>query len=343
MSRRSFLRSMGATAAIGGLLGASKESSAVQADRPTIGYFDRPAGAVDDRLQRPWELTEDDWNGIIGRVRAGRTLKPGNWPDQSRFAVALSFDCDHEVAVLAGGNTSPGRLAWGQRGRRVGVPRILDVLRQHDVPASFYVPAVVALLDQNETRRIVAEGHEIGLHGWIHANNSKMDRATERELMLRAREILEKVSGQAVVGHRSANFDMSQNTIELVAEMGLEYDSSMMADDSCYELLIDGDMATGLIEVPVEWVRDDAVYLSFSRDGARPWLSPEDVFQVFKDELDAAAEEGDLFQLLMHPYVIGYRSRIWIMERIIEHAKSLGGAWFGTHAQVARWVRENSD
>ena len=221
------------------------------------------------------------------------------------------------------------------------MPRILDVLRRHDVAATFYVPAVASLMDPDETRRIVGEGHEVGLHGWIHANHSRMDRDIEREIMLRARDVLEKGSGQAVVGHRSPNFDMSPNTIELVAEIGLEYDSSMMADDSCYELLLEG-KRSGLVEVPVEWVRDDAVYLSFSRSGARPWLSPADVFGIFKDELEAAAAERDLFQLLMHPHVIGHRSRIWIIERIIEHARSLGGAWFGTHTQVARWVRENA-
>lgn len=342
MSRRDFLRSMTATTVAGGFLGASRAATAKQADAPTIGYFDPPEGPLADRLDRPWEMTEDEWTEIIGRVRPGRTLKPERWPQQSQFAVAFSFDCDHEVGSLAGGNFAPGRLAWGERGRRVGVPRILDVLRRHDVVATFYVPAVVALIDPDETRRMVDEGHEVGMHGWIHANNSQLDRNTEREIMLRARDVLEEVSGQQVVGHRSPNFDMSPNTIELVAELGLEYDSSMMADDSCYELLLEGE-PSGLVEVPVEWVRDDAVYLSFNRSGARPWLSPADVFGIFKDELQAAAAEGDVFQLLMHPHVIGHRSRIWIIEHIIEHAKSLGGAWFGTHAQVARWVRENTE
>lgn len=341
MSRRQFLRSMGATAAAGSLLGTVHAAGAASG-KPTIGYFDEPEGPVEDRLARPWELTEDEWNRIFGRVRAGRTLKPKSWPGGARFAVAFSFDCDHEVSVLAGGNTSPGRLAWGQRGRRVGVPRILDVLGQHDVPASFYIPAVATLIDEEQTREIVDHGHEIGLHGFMHANNSKMDLATEREIMLRAREVLEKVSRQKVVGHRSANFDMSPNTIALAAEMDLEYDSSMMADDSCYEILLDGDQPSGLVEVPVEWVRDDAVYLSFNRTSARPLLSPEDVFNVFRRELDAAAREGDVFQLLMHPYVIGYRSRVWIIEELIEHARSLGGAWFGTHAQVADWARNNA-
>jgi len=332
---------MGATAVAGGLLGASQVPRADGASGPKIGYFDPPGGPLADRLDRPWEMTEEEWTEIIGRVQPGRSLKPPHWPQRSRFAVALSFDCDHEVGSLAGGNFAPGPLAWGERGRRVGVPRILDVLRRHEVPATFYVPAVASLIDPEETRRIVGDGHEVGLHGWIHANNSQMDRITEREIMLRARDILEKTSGTDVVGHRSPSFDLSPNTIELVAELGLEYDSSMMADDSCYELLVNGKQS-GLVEVPVEWVRDDAVYLSFSRSGARPWLSPNDVFGIFKAELDAAAAERDLFQLLMHPHVIGHRSRIWIIERIIEHAKSLGGAWFGTHAQVARWVRENA-
>jgi len=340
MSRRDFLKNIGASAAAGGLL-ASQGAAAQQ--RPVVGYFDTPEGPLEERLARPWELTEAEWTSVIGRVRAGRKLKPASWPDQARFAVALSFDCDHEVSVLAGGNISPGRMAWGQRGHRVGVPRILDVLARHDVPSSFYIPAVAVLMEPEQARRIVAEGHEIGMHGWVHANNSLLDLATERELMLRTREVLEKVSGQTIVGHRSPNFDMSQNTIALVAEMGLEYDSSMMADDTCYEILLDGDQPSGLVEVPVEWVRDDAVYLSYARNGPRPQLSPEDVYAIFRRELEAAAEEGDLFELLMHPYVIGYRSRIWIMEQIIKDAKALGGAWFGTHAQVARWVREHGD
>ncbi len=343
MIRRSFLRAMGATAAAGGIAGMS-QAAAGERDRPFVGYFEEPDGPLEDRLDRPWEMTEDEWNSILGRVRAGRRLKPSSWPGGARFAVALSFDTDHDIATLAGGAAShaPGRLAMGDRGRRVGVPRVLDVLARHDVPASFYIPAVGALVDREDVRRMVGEGHEIGLHGWIHYPNNRLDRATEREKLLRAREVLEKVSGTEVVGHRSANFDMSPYTTELVMEMGLEYDSSMMADDSCYELLIDGGKETGVIEVPVEWVRDDAVYLSFNRAGARPYTSPEDVYNIFRRELEEAAAEGDVFELLMHPHVIGYRSRVWIIDQIIRDAKAMGGAWFGTHAQVARWVRDNA-
>lgn len=294
------------------------------------------------RRTEPWNTSEEDWRKLVGRVRAGRALRPLSWPNGARCGVALSFDCDHETYELGSGGAAIGRLAWGEFGRRVGVPRILDVLERNGIVASFFMPAVCALIDPDETRRIISAGHEIGLHGWIHENNSLLDEKTERELILRARDVLEQVTGAAPVGFRSANWDLSPHTIAIVAELGLAYDSSLMADEACYELLLDG-RSTGVVEVPVEWLRDDAVYLMFNREPAtRPWLTPDEVFTIFRREFDAAYDEGGLFQLVMHPFIIGYRSRIWVLDKIIEHAKSKGDVWFGTHAEVAAWARDNS-
>ena len=72
------------------------------------------------------------------------------------------------------------------------------------------------------------------------------------------------------------------------------------------------------------------------------WTPPEAVFDIFRREFDAAFDEGGVCQLVMHPFVIGYRSRIWILERLIEHAKSRGKVWFPTHAALAAWVTEHS-
>lgn len=290
---------------------------------------------------KPWTLEENEWRQLVGKVRAGRALQPKQWPDGAHCAVAFSFDCDHETFELGRGGSAIGRLAWGEFGRRVGVPRILKVLAKHNVPATFFVPAVTGLLDPDEPRRIIDGGHEVGLHGWIHENNSLLDMDTERDLMLRARDALEEITGISPQGFRSANWDLSEHTIPLVVEMGLLYDSSLMADEACYELVCNGE-ATGVVEVPVEWLRDDAVYFMFNRNPVtRPWTPPDDVFEIFKRELDAAWDEGGVFQIVMHPFVIGYRSRIWILEALIEHAKNKGDIWFATHSDVANWVQEN--
>ena len=289
----------------------------------------------------PWEWSEVEWRGIVGKVRAGRRLQPKTWKDGARCAMALSFDCDHETFEFGGGGRAIGRLAWGEFGRRKGVPRILELLELHGARASFFVPAVAALIDPDETKRIAAAGHEIGVHGWIHENTSILPKDVERELLVRARGTLAGLTGVEPVGHRAAQWDLSENTIALVREQGFLYDSSMMADEDCYELVLEGE-PSGVVEVPVEWLRDDAVYFLFNRQPTtRPYTSPEDVFIIFRREFDAAYAQGGLFQLVMHPFVIGYRSRIWILEELLRHARSRPDVWIASHEDIARWVKAN--
>ncbi len=174
------------------------------------------------------------------------------------------------------------------------------------------------------------------MHGWIHELNSTLDYENERDLMLRSAATLEKVCGVRPVGLRTPSWDFSPHTLRIVKEMGLLYDSSLMADEDCYELMLDG-APTGVVELPVEWIRDDAVYFSMNRFlNLRPYTPPADVLDIFRRELDAAYDDGGLFQLTMHPHVITPRSRIWILEELIRHAKSKPGVWFATHAAVAR-------
>jgi peptidoglycan/xylan/chitin deacetylase (PgdA/CDA1 family) len=288
----------------------------------------------------PWQWSEEEWRGRVERVRAGRSLRPKSWPGGKRCAVALSFDSDHETNELRDGGNSVQRMSWGQFGARQGVPRILEVLKREDVRATFFVPAVAALLHPDEQRRVIAEGHEIGLHGWIHEINTALPEEAERDLHFRAADTLEKITGRRAVGMRTPSWDFSHATLKIERELGLLYDSSLMADDDPYELVENGEN-TGMVELPVEWIRDDAVYFNMHRfTGLRPYTPPEAVFDIFRREFEGAHRDGGLFLLTMHPHVTGYRSRLWILEEIIRLAKSKGDVWFATHEEVARHCKE---
>ncbi len=291
-----------------------------------------------DALQ-PWAWPETEWRRRVNQVRAGRSLRPPSWPGGARCAVALSFDSDHETNELRDGGQSIGRMSWGQYGSRVGVPRILSLLQRSAVPATFFVPAVAALLYPDEQRRVIAEGHEIGLHGWIHELNSVLPEKEERDLHLRASDTLSRITGVRPVGMRTPSWDFSPATLAIQREMGLLYDSSLMADDDPYELDQDGE-PTGIVELPVEWIRDDAVYFNMNRFQAlRPYTAPTTVLDIFRREFDQAWAEGGLFLLTMHPHVIGYRSRIFILEELIRHMQAQTGVWFATHRDVAQHVK----
>jgi peptidoglycan-N-acetylglucosamine deacetylase len=289
----------------------------------------------------PWTLTESQIRAMVERVRAGRDLTPRAWPNGARIAVGLSFDFDNETGSLRDGNGSPALFSQGEYGSRAGLPRILALLERHNVPASFFVPAVSGLLSPDSIKAMVQSGkHEIGLHGWIHERNSSLDEATERELLMRARDTLERLGGRRPVGMRTPSWDYSPFTIKIAQEMGLLYDSSLMADDRPYEVLADR-KPTGVIQLPVEWILDDYPYFWMDRSSTvRPTMTPDEVMSIWKAEFDGAYEEHSLFILTMHPHVIGHRSRVAMLDRLITYMKSKPGVWFATHEQIARYVKE---
>lgn len=287
----------------------------------------------------PWQWEESTWRGHVERVRAGRSLAPRSWPGGAKVAVALSFDPDHETISLRDGHTSPGRMAQGEYGSRVGARRVLALLDRYGIPATFFMPAVAALLHPSEVRDYATAGHEIAAHGWIHERNKGLAPADERDLAHRAVDTLTELSGTRPKGVRTPSWDFSDHTLRITRELELTYDSSLMADDEPYELVEDG-VATGVVEVPVEWIRDDAPYFMMERFASlRPYTPPRGVLTIWRDEFDAAYAEGGLFQLTMHPHIIGHRSRMAILDALLAHMAARPDVWYATHAQVAEYVK----
>jgi peptidoglycan/xylan/chitin deacetylase (PgdA/CDA1 family) len=213
-------------------------------------------------------------------------------------------------------------------------------LEKHSLPASFFIPALslhIAPQMADEIKRL--PHHEFAVHGWIHERNTRVPADKEREMVINSIKKLTDLTGEIPVGYRAPSWNFSEATPAIIKEMNFLYESSMMADDRPYELMIKG-KPSGIIELPVEWILDDAPLLNPRGDS---YTNPREVLQVYKDEFDVAYQEGTMFLLTMHPHYIGHRSRIVILEELINHIKSKGNVWFATHKEAAEYIKSQSE
>ena len=261
-----------------------------------------------------WKWTMDSVNLVVNAVRAGRSLQPAKWPGGARVAVLFSFDVDNETVAIRFGEPTVSTLSQGQYGGRVGLERVLDVLDKNRIPATFFIPSVSLALTPGMLPMIKKSGrHEIGVHGWIHEMNTTLPDSVERRLLTKAIAELTQMTGQKPVGYRAPSWNFSPNTLSILRDLGFRYESSLMADDRAYEIL-QGGKPTGMVELPVEWILDDAPLFDPRGNSYSP---PREVAKGWIDEFDKAYEEGTLFLITMHPQITGHRSRFAMLEKLV--------------------------
>jgi peptidoglycan/xylan/chitin deacetylase (PgdA/CDA1 family) len=217
------------------------------------------------------------------------------------------------------------------------------VLDRHNVPATFFVAATAAVVDPQMLPEIAKRPRiEIATLGWSDENPLEInDAATEEQLFTRAAEYLTKNAGRKPVGARGPSSVLSLHTIGILKKSGVLYDSTMMAMDEPYEILLNG-QPTGIVELPVSRLLDDQPTLTSPRFGPSTLPSPELVFETFRDDFDAAYDEGTLYLVTLHPHLIGMRSRIQYLDDLIAYIKSKSNVWFATGTDIARYVKQQA-
>ena len=256
------------------------------------------------------------------------------------FPIMLTFDLDAEsgaLAVDAANAKRPGVLSVGQYGPKVGVHRILHLLADENIRATFFVPGWVIDKYTAAVEAVVRAGHELAHHGYTHQPPATFDsREQEEEALVRGIESIVRVSGKQPLGYRSPSWDFSPHTLSLLEQHGFKYSSNMMDDDAPYLHSIDG-RRTRLVKLPIQWMNDDAPFFMFRPPNPRPIHPASHPFEIWTEELEALYHEsGKAFVLTMHPQLIGRPSRVAMLGRFIAFARALGDVQFMTCAAVAQ-------
>ncbi|WP_214316528.1 polysaccharide deacetylase family protein [Nonomuraea sediminis] len=258
------------------------------------------------------------------------------WNGEASAVVMLTFDVDAETPILAAGRDyarHASTMSHQAYGPEVGVPRVLDLLEELDVPATFFVPGWVAEHRPGLAASIVERGHEVAHHSYSHRAPTSMTPQEERADFERALAVFAN-QGIEILGHRAALWEATWQTADLVAEHGLRYDSSLMGDDRPYRV------ATGsgeIVELPVHWSLDDweqYAYLPAPHIGS-VIESPAKVLELWRAELDGMRHYRCLFNLCIHPFLSGRPGRALALRRFIEYALECGDVRFARGREVA--------
>lgn len=263
---------------------------------------------------------------------------------ERRHLVCITFDFDAMSGFIARGMTSPTPISRGEFGV-VAVPRILKLLDEYRVPASFFIPGHTLETYPVESRMVADAGCEIGHHGWTHRPPVTLTREEEEEELTRANEQIRALTGSYARGYRSPSWDLSPFSVELLLKHGFSYDSSMMGHDYLPYRVRRGDVIelekpvvfgrpTRLIEMPISWSLDDYPHFEYvrTRESLLPGLQNANlVLDNWVNEFDYMKKAVDwgVLTYTFHPFVIGRGYRMMILEKLLKHLKD-GGATFTT-------------
>jgi len=272
---------------------------------------------------------------------SSREVPKLQWPSGARVALGLTFDVDAEPGWLCEGLEYQRRfttLSEVRFGVTRGLPRILDALKDLQLPATFFVPGETLERYPAAVAAILEQGHEVAHHGHAHLRSDRCSPSEQRAEIESAFDVFARFGVDRPDGYRSPAWEMTPETFELLAEYDFTYDSSCMGDDRPYYEVFGG---RSILELPVHWSLDDWPRFGWNIDTAGHLGQPADLVAEWDDELEFALRDGSRSLIpTMHPEMIGRGYRFLHLERWLERIAEDSAIWFATLGQIAAHVLE---
>ena len=272
------------------------------------------------------------------------------WPGGARIALSIVVNVE-EGSELSVGRGDPGMEPvdelgvfvksairnYGNEsnylyGLKAGAPRVVDLLVDHGVAATWTVAAKSLEAAPDLAKAIVDLGHEPAAHGlrWVH--QFKMDEAEERAFIRAAADSIEKTCGRRPAGWLS-RYLHTANTRRLLAEEGYGYHM----DDYSGDVPFFAPDRPEMVVVPYQLDTNDM------KMWVNPAYTPEMWLDYAKRTFDTLYREGAktprMMSLGLHLRIIGRPGRIWAFEDFLRHVAAHDDVWVATREDIARHFR----
>jgi len=268
--------------------------------------------------------------------------------------ICLTFDFDAVSLWIQREMTTMTSVSRGEFGVEA-VPRILNMLKKRGIKSTWFIPGHTIETYPAVCKMIIDQGHEVGLHGYIHENFNMLSAEEEWGILNKSIKIAEQLTGIKPKGFRSPAWDISSRTIENLEKLELVYDSSQMGKDYSVYFSRKGDVvardkpihfgeSSKIVELPVSWSLDDYIPFEFMKTSTTlmPGLqNPKSVFENWLGDVEYMLRdfENGLLVATIHPQVSGRGHRLLGLENWLDSLIDKGIA-FSRMDQVAELYLE---
>jgi peptidoglycan/xylan/chitin deacetylase (PgdA/CDA1 family) len=278
----------------------------------------------------------------LGAHRNMRKQVDWNWPDGRKIAavfnVCLEAWSDGKAPGISPmGNPLPAgvldtmAISWASYGYRTGIYRLLDAFARHRAPASVMVNAVIAERAPEAVNAVAAAGHEVLSHSYaMDVIPALLSDEEERANIARCTTLLEKASGNKVVGWLSPRGTSRSETARLLAEAGYTWYGDVFDDDLPY---VRSFGERKIVAIPLGTDVNDMPFMKYGN-------APRTMLESFTENLAIARETDELtmIDVTCHAHIFGHPRGAYYYGKIIEAAASANDVWIGTRAEIARHV-----
>lgn len=261
------------------------------------------------------------------------------WPNGARLAVWVLPNVEYfdEERLVGATVTTPAKeppdipnYSWREFGLRVGIWRLMEVLRELGVPATVAMNSMVCMHYPQVVKACVELGWEIMGHGRTNSESLPgMAEADERALIAESLSVLERHTGKRPVGWLGPSLAETNRTLDLLAEHGIQYVADWVNDEQPYMLkTIHGD----IVSMPhSNEINDIAVFMR------RGFTGPEyeQMLRVQFDELYAdGAQNARVMSIGLHPFLTGVAFRAHHLKAALRYMCDRPGVWFATGSEI---------
>lgn len=261
------------------------------------------------------------------------------WPRGVRLPVVLTFEHQSgEGAPLFPGDR-PNYMVGGalQYGARRGIWNILELLDKYQIKATFFVCGTTAEKYPDAVQAARKSGHEIAGMSYSFDRVRTASAERERSIVRQSAQVLEGITGSRIQGWRCPDYRISPQTLDILAEEGFTWDSSLLNDDLPYFFQCG---ARRLLEIPFTTSTADKTFIGYpypQRGG------PDGLANVWNNEFEVLYGESRrstrFLILSLQTWATGRPAPLRILSQFLDRLVGHEEFWFARCSDISkRWL-----